>query len=58
MNGLTYVKDGFGGCTTCGNGILDSGEGCDDGNNYSGDGCSAQCIIEEGWGCLDVGGPC
>jgi cysteine-rich repeat protein len=28
---------------TCGNGILDSNEQCDDGNNTSGDGCSANC---------------
>ncbi|MCB9583672.1 MAG: DUF4215 domain-containing protein [Polyangiaceae bacterium] len=27
----------------CGDGILDGGEVCDDGNNVSGDGCSANC---------------
>jgi cysteine-rich repeat protein len=32
-------------CTvpTCGDGILDAGEVCDDGNNTSGDGCAADC---------------
>ncbi|MFO0548212.1 MAG: DUF4215 domain-containing protein [Polyangiaceae bacterium] len=32
-------------CTvpTCGDGLLDAGELCDDGNNASGDGCSADC---------------
>ena len=30
----------------CGNGILDPGEECDDGNTNNGDGCSAQCKIE------------
>ncbi|OIO41915.1 hypothetical protein AUJ62_01650 [Candidatus Pacearchaeota archaeon CG1_02_32_21] len=30
----------------CGNGILDSGEQCDDGNLANGDGCSSQCITE------------
>jgi len=32
-------------CTvpTCGDGILDAGEVCDDGNNVSGDGCAADC---------------
>ncbi len=30
----------------CGDGNLDSGEECDDGNNVDGDGCSAQCTIE------------
>lgn len=28
----------------CGDGILDAGEVCDDGNNASGDGCSADCL--------------
>jgi len=30
----------------CGNGILDPGEECDDGNNVDGDGCNAECLIE------------
>ena len=30
----------------CGDGTVDSGEECDDGNNEDGDGCSAQCEIE------------
>ena len=29
----------YGDCSICGNGILDDGEECDDGNNISGDGC-------------------
>jgi cysteine-rich repeat protein len=32
----------------CGNGILDPGEQCDDGNRINGDGCSADCMIECG----------
>jgi cysteine-rich repeat protein len=32
----------------CGDGVLDAGEECDDGNNISGDGCSATCELEEG----------
>jgi len=31
---------------SCGNNILDSGEQCDDGNTFSGDGCSSSCILE------------
>jgi len=31
----------------CGNGGLDPGEECDDGNGDSGDGCSATCAVEE-----------
>jgi len=30
----------------CGDGILDDGEACDDGNNTDSDGCSANCAIE------------
>lgn len=31
----------------CGNGVLDGAEQCDDGNVVNGDGCSAQCTLEE-----------
>lgn len=31
---------------SCGNGIVDPGEGCDDGNRASGDGCSDTCAVE------------
>jgi len=31
----------------CGNGVIEEGEDCDDGNNVSGDGCSATCTLEE-----------
>ena len=43
--GENIIKDeilGF----VCGNGILESGEQCDDGNTISGDGCSSTCGIE------------
>lgn len=30
----------------CGDGAVDPGEECDDGNNENGDGCSADCVIE------------
>jgi len=32
--------------SVCGNGIVESGEECDDGNTISGDGCSATCTLE------------
>jgi fibro-slime domain-containing protein len=35
----------------CGDGIVETGEECDDGNAVSGDGCSATCQIETGWTC-------
>ena len=35
----------------CGNAILNVGEECDDGNTADGDGCSAICMVEPGYGC-------
>jgi cysteine-rich repeat protein len=35
-----------GGAAVCGNGSVDTGEQCDDGNTIGGDGCSAVCGIE------------
>jgi len=32
--------------SVCGNGVLEPGEGCDDGNNVGGDGCNANCQPE------------
>ena len=40
----------FEGCTGCGNGAVEAGEACDDGNASSNDGCSASCQAE-GLGC-------
>ena len=52
----------------CGNGTLDEGEQCDDGNNVSGDYCSSDCQkiigscgdgrIQFSVEVCDVGGPC
>ncbi len=33
-------------CVTCGDGLLDAFEQCDDGNTNNGDGCSANCVRE------------
>ena len=33
-------------CSACGNGVVDAGEQCDDGNLVNGDGCSSTCTIE------------
>ncbi len=35
----------------CGDGLLQSGETCDDNDNDSGDGCSATCVEESGYEC-------
>jgi cysteine-rich repeat protein len=47
----------------CGDGVVDVGEGCDDGNTLSGDGCSSTCQVETsdpvcGNGVLEVGEEC
>ena len=39
---------GESGDPVCGNGDLDSGESCDDGNLINGDGCSVFCEVEKG----------
>jgi fibro-slime domain-containing protein len=44
--------------SVCGNGIKEDNEGCDDGNNVSGDGCSASCVVEPHWTCPTPGKPC
>ena len=41
----------------CGNGIVQSGEACDDGNPASGDGCASTCMIEPGFTCQSDGSP-
>ena len=48
--------DGSGGY--CGDGVLQAGEQCDDGNSMPGDGCSGTCTIEPGWACPVPGKPC
>jgi len=35
----------------CGNGVLEAGEQCDDGNTTNGDGCSSTCTTEGATGC-------
>jgi cysteine-rich repeat protein len=50
----------------CGNGIVETGEACDDGNQAAGDGCSASCTVETppppppccGNGILEAGEAC
>ncbi len=42
----------------CGNGSVENGEQCDDGNTASGDGCSATCQLESGFTCPTPGMPC
>ncbi len=48
----TTLKAEGGTPPVCGNGVIETGEGCDDGNTNSGDGCSATCQIEGGGGSI------
>jgi fibro-slime domain-containing protein len=42
----------------CGNGVIDKGEQCDDGNRENGDGCNRICQIEVNYFCEYPGRPC
>jgi len=44
--------------TRCGNGVLDAGEVCDDGNTRNSDGCSAICQLERRYLCPTPGAAC
>ena len=49
----------LGGAPRCGDGFLDPGEQCDDGNRTNGDGCSSTCTLEScGNGVVDAGETC
>jgi cysteine-rich repeat protein len=52
--------DGPIGVSYCGNGKLDPGEQCDDGNKMPGDGCTSLCQVEACWACgsCGTGQPC
>jgi cysteine-rich repeat protein len=45
---------------SCGDGVVDGGEDCDDGNAIGCDGCDQECRLESGWICGDgiVSGEC
>ncbi|MEL7370585.1 MAG: CARDB domain-containing protein, partial [Myxococcota bacterium] len=52
LGGQTEIATVF-----CGNGVVDAGEACDDGNFVSGDGCTATCVVEFcGDGIINNGG--
>jgi cysteine-rich repeat protein len=52
--------NGVGACTPpgCGDGIVEAGETCDDGNTIAGDGCSAVCVTEVGFTCTGMPSKC
>jgi len=58
-DGWTYTDTSSAGCYPyCGNGSVDSGEECDDGNTVSGDGCAESCLWECGNGWIDGSEQC
>ena len=49
-----HCEDGFclpGKSTSCGNGVREADEACDDGDNNNKNGCDATCHIEAGFSC-------
>lgn len=46
-----YYGDGVMCATECGDGFVAGAEQCDDGNKNDSDGCSAMCVVEDGWTC-------
>lgn len=54
VDGDTPGGDG-GSTLTCGDGVVQSSEQCDDGGTVDGDGCSSSCELEPGWDCYDDG---
>jgi cysteine-rich repeat protein len=50
---LTCVSGGL-----CGNGVPEAGEGCDDDNATSGDGCSSTCSVEPSYFCSGAPSVC
>lgn len=40
-------------CPQCGDGTVDPGEACDDGNTAFGDGCNGLCQVETHWNCSE-----
>ena len=49
---------GGGGPSVCGNGVLETGEACDDFNTTTGDGCNGMCRIEPNFLCPTPGQAC
>ena len=58
FGGDSGPSDGATSGPVCGNGFVDVGEKCDDGNASGGDGCSSTCQIEPGYLCKLPGAVC
>lgn len=63
VNGAAVALDDVAISSLCGNGTMNTGEQCDDGNNADGDGCQSDCTLPEmppacGNGTVDAGEEC
>ncbi len=58
LPGPACVLDWDGGSSLCGNGVIDSGEECDDGQAGAKEGCSASCKIDHGYHCVNEPSVC
>jgi len=58
VDDTNFVSDVFAYVDTCGNGTLEAGEACDDGNRVDGDCCSATCGLEPAGGACSDGDLC
>ncbi len=54
----TYTLAVHGQPSTCGDGVLDAGEACDDGNSTNTDGCTNECAIQTGYACRGTPSVC
>lgn len=43
---------------TCGDGVIETPETCDDSNTTANDGCSSTCTVEQGWTCTGTPSNC
>jgi cysteine-rich repeat protein len=57
-NDAPWANFGSGTGAICGNGILEAGEACDDGNTLNGDGCTSTCTIQPGYYCTGAPSVC
>lgn len=55
---VNFAQDVFANVDTCGNGLLEAGEQCDDGNSADGDCCSSACELGTAGSACDDGDLC
>ncbi len=56
--GVDTDTDGVDDACDCGDGVIVTGEACDDGDEADGNGCSAACVVETDWTCTGAPSVC